>query len=73
MFCICSILGDLTEPKIMIMNDGIRYCCNRCGVKYKKGKQMTSIVEELWKRYTKMDCALIGFSDILKRYLKRLP
>lgn len=28
---------ELIEPKIMIMNDGPRYVCSRCGVKYKKG------------------------------------
>jgi hypothetical protein len=25
------------EPKIMLMTDGPRYVCSRCGVKYKKG------------------------------------
>lgn len=29
---------DLVEPKVIYMNDGVRYVCNRCGVKYKKSK-----------------------------------
>lgn len=28
---------ELIEPKIMLMTDGPRYVCSRCGVKYKKG------------------------------------
>ena len=28
---------ELIEPKVMLMNDGPRYVCSRCGVKYKKG------------------------------------
>lgn len=28
---------ELMEPKILLMTDGPRYVCSRCGVKYKKG------------------------------------
>lgn len=32
---------ELLEPKVMLMNDGPRFVCSRCGVKYKKGLKMT--------------------------------
>lgn len=34
---------ELLEPKIMLMSDGPRYVCSRCGVKYKKGSRCRSL------------------------------
>lgn len=34
----------MIEPKIMIMNDGPRYVCSRCGVKYKKGWKLRGLL-----------------------------
>lgn len=36
---------ELMEPKIMLMNDGPRFVCSRCGVKYKKGLKKQSVIE----------------------------
>ncbi|CRK89095.1 CLUMA_CG002560, isoform A, partial [Clunio marinus] len=37
---------ELIEPKIMIMSDGPRYVCSRCGVKYKKVSALRSHLRE---------------------------
>lgn len=37
---------DMPVPKIMMMTDGLRYVCGRCGVKYKKISALRSHLRE---------------------------
>lgn len=38
---------ELMEPKILLMTDGPRYVCSRCGVKYKKGLSCKKLLSKV--------------------------
>lgn len=38
---------ELMEPKILLMTDGPRYVCSRCGVKYKKGLSCKELLSKV--------------------------